>query len=178
MEHPRSNCCEHFCLLPSAFFKGVANRRKSIQELNRLLRLALRQSQPLCFVILDLDHFKLVNDRHGHEAGDRVLKRFAALLKQTFRSEDVVARWGGEEFVVGLYGATRQQTRDRLTELLETMQQQEFTDASGENFRVSFSGGIAEYPEDGTDLQALYRSADAALYLAKAEGRGQVSSWS
>lgn len=157
---------------------GVANRRKAIQELNRLLRLAKRQSQPLCFVILDLDRFKLVNDQHGHEAGDRVLSRFGALLKQIFRSEDVVARWGGEEFVVGLYGATRQQTMARLTELLEIMHQQEFTGASGEKFRVSFSGGIAQYPEDGADLQALYRSADAALYQAKTGGRGQVSSWS
>jgi len=157
---------------------GVANRRKSIQELNRLLRLAKRQSQPLCFVILDLDRFKLVNDRHGHEAGDRVLKRFGALLQQTFRGEDAIARWGGEEFVVGLYGATRQQAMTRVTELLEIVQQQEFTGASGEKFQVSFSGGIAEYPEDGTDLPALYRSADAALYLAKAGGRGQISSWS
>jgi diguanylate cyclase (GGDEF)-like protein len=155
---------------------GVANRHKGIQELNRLLRLAKRQSQPLCFVILDLDHFKLVNDQHGHDAGDRVLSRFGVLLKQTFRSEDVVARWGGEEFVVGLYGATCKHTMDRLIELLETMHQQEFTNASGDKFRVSFSGGIAEYPENGTDLQALYRSADAALYLAKAGGRGQVLS--
>ncbi|MBD2309002.1 response regulator [Chroococcidiopsis sp. FACHB-1243] len=157
---------------------GIANRRKSIQELNRLLRLAKRQSQPLCFVILDLDRFKLVNDRHGHAAGDRVLRRFGALLQQTFRSEDAIARWGGEEFVIGLYAATRQQAMARLTELLEIVQQQEFTGVSGEKFQVSFSGGIAQYPEDGTDLSALYRNADAALYVAKAGGRGQVSSWS
>ena len=157
---------------------GVTNRRKSIGSLNRLLRLASRQSQPLSFVILDLDRFKLVNDCHGHEAGDLVLRRFGALLKQTFRDEDVVARWGGEEFVVGLYGATGKQTMARLTELLETVQQQEFTGASGEKFQVSFSGGIAEYPENGADLQALYRSADAALYIAKAGGRSQISSCS
>ena len=157
---------------------GIANRRKSIGSLNRLLRLALRQSQPLCFAILDLDRFKLVNDCHGHEAGDRVLKRFGALLKQSFRDEDVVARWGGDEFVVGLYGATGKHTMARLTKLLETVQQQEFTGASGEKFRVSFSGGIAEYPEKGADLQALYRSADAALYIAKTGGQSQVSSCS
>ncbi|MGL5925605.1 response regulator [Chroococcidiopsis sp.] len=157
---------------------GIANRRKAIQELNQLLRLAKRQSQPLCFIILDLDRFKLVNDRHGHEVGDRVLRQFGALLQQTFRGEDAIARWGGEEFVVGLYDATRQQAMARLTELQEIVHQQEFTGASGEKFRVSFSGGIAEYPEDGADLPALYRSADAALYVAKAGGRGQVSSWS
>ncbi len=153
---------------------GVANRRKSIQELTRLLHLAKRQGQPVCFVILDLDHFKQVNDQYGHDAGDKVLSQFGTLLQQAFRSEDVVARWGGEEFVVGLYGATRFQSKVRLTELLEIMHQQEFTSASGEKFRVTFSGGIAEYPENGTDLQALYRSADAALYQAKAKGRNQI----
>lgn len=153
---------------------GIANRRKSIQELTRLLHLAKRGGQPLCFVILDLDHFKQVNDQHGHDAGDQVLRRFGALLQQTFRSADVVARWGGEEFVVGLYGATRHQSWVRVIQLLKTMHQQEFTLASGEKFRVTFSGGIAEYPENGTDLQALYRSADAALYRAKALGRNRV----
>lgn len=153
---------------------GIANRRKSSQELTRLLHLAKRQGQPLCFVILDLDHFKQVNDQHGHDAGDKVLRRFGALLQQTFRSADVVARWGGEEFVVGLYGATRHQSWVRVIQLLKTMHQQEFTGASGEKFRVTFSGGIAEYPENGTSLQALYQSADAALYRAKAEGRNRV----
>lgn len=153
---------------------GIANRRKSSQELTRLLHLAKRQGQPLCFVILDLDHFKQVNDQHGHDAGDKVLRRFGALLQQTFRSADVVARWGGEEFVVGLYGATRHQSWVRVIQLLHTMHQQEFTGASGEKFRVTFSGGIAEYPENGTSLQALYQSADAALYRGKAEGRNRV----
>jgi diguanylate cyclase (GGDEF)-like protein len=155
---------------------GVANRRKSIQELTRLLHLAQRQGQPLCFIILDFDHFNQVNNQHGHNAGDKVLSSFGTLLQQTFRSEDVVGRWGGEAFVVGLYGATRFQSRARLIELLEIMHQQEFTSASGEKFRVTFSAGISQYPENGTDLQALYRSADAALYQAKAEGRNRVLS--
>jgi diguanylate cyclase (GGDEF)-like protein len=155
---------------------GVTNRRKSMQELTRLLHLAKRQGQSVCFVILDLDHFKQVNDQYGHDAGDKVLSRFGTLLQQAFRSEDVVARWGGEEFVVGLYGATRFQSKARLIELLEIMHQQEFTSASGEKFRVTCSAGISEYPENGTDLPALYRSADAALYQAKAEGRNRVLS--
>ena len=155
---------------------GIANRRKSIQELTRLLHLAQRQGQPMCFIILDFDHFNQVNNNYGHDAGDRVLSRFGALLLQTFRSEDVVGRWGGEEFVVGLYGATEVQSKARLIELLEIMRQQEFTSVSGEKFRVTFSGGISQYPEDGRDLQALYQTADVALYKAKAKGRNQILS--
>ncbi|MBV9386518.1 MAG: response regulator [Chroococcidiopsidaceae cyanobacterium CP_BM_ER_R8_30] len=155
---------------------GIANRRKSISELTRLLHLAERQRQPLCFVILDLDHFKLINDRYGHEAGDQVLRQFGTLLQQNFRSEDVIARWGGEEFVVGLYGATQQQSQARIMQLQRAMYQQEFTSASGQKFQVTFSGGMAEFPANGTELQVLYHNADAALYQAKVEGRNRVVS--
>lgn len=155
---------------------GVANRRKSIQELTRLLHLAQRQSQPVCLIILDFDQFKQVNDQHGHDAGDKVLSSFGTLLQQAFRSEDVVGRWGGEEFVVGLYGANRFQSKARLIELLEIVRQQEFISASGQKFRVTFSGGMSQYPEDGTDLQSLYQIADVALYQAKAEGRNRIVS--
>ena len=64
-----------------------------------MIRLANRQKKPLCLAILDLDHFKQVNDQHGHDAGDNVLRNLGDLLKQTFRKEDVLARWGGEEFL-------------------------------------------------------------------------------
>jgi diguanylate cyclase (GGDEF)-like protein len=154
---------------------GTATRRRAIQDLERLLHLAERQHQPLCFMILDLDHFKLVNDQHGHDAGDRVLRLLGEQLRQSFRCEDVVARWGGEEFVLGLYGITREQGVARLTGFLETWRQQEFTDAKNRTFQVTFSAGVAEYSQDGADLQELYRAADSALYRAKAMGRNQVS---
>jgi diguanylate cyclase (GGDEF)-like protein len=153
---------------------GTATRRRAIQDLERLLHLAERQHQSLCFMILDLDHFKLVNDQHGQDAGDRVLRLLGEQLRQSFRREDVVARWGGEEFVLGLYGITREQGVERLTGFLETWRQQAFTDASNRTFQVTFSAGVAEYPKDGVDLQELYRAADAALYRAKAMGRNQV----
>ncbi len=153
---------------------GAATRRKSIQDLERLLHLAERQRQPLCFMILDLDFFKLVNDQHGHDAGDRVLIRLGEHLRQSFRREDVVARWGGEEFVLGLYGITLQQGLQRLTSFLETWRQQKFTDANHQIFQVTFSAGVAEYSQDGANVQELYRAADAALYRAKAMGRNRV----
>ena len=157
---------------------GVANRRKSTQELSRFLQLASRAKQPLCFAILDLDGFKAVNDKYGHDTGDAVLRRFGRLLTVSFRSEDVVARWGGEEFVVLMYGMTKEEGSKRLLSLQETLRQQPFGDAGSftakSEFAVTFSAGVAQYPEDGTDSQSLYRAADVALYRAKAAGRDRV----
>ncbi len=155
---------------------GVANRRKSLQDLGQLLRLADRYSQPLCFALLDLDRFKQVNDLYGHAAGDSVLRRFGELLMRTFRSEDVVARWGGEEFVVGMYGMSRDNGIKRLLEFLEHWREQLFSGAGGQPFHVSFSAGVVEYPQDGSEVQTLYRNADAALSRAKLEGRDRVVS--
>jgi diguanylate cyclase (GGDEF)-like protein len=153
---------------------GLLNRRKSIQDLGQLMRLAERYQQPLCFGVIDLDHFKRVNDQHGHLSGDAVLRRFGELLLRMFRSEDVVARWGGEEFVVGMYGMTTQDGVKRLEEFLVFWRQQTFSDSQGVQFRVTFSAGVSEYPTQGSDLQSLYRHADAALYQAKAAGRNRV----
>lgn len=153
---------------------GITNRRKSVQELNRLLHLAERQNQPFYFAVLDLDRFKNINDQYGHDAGDQVLSQLGKLLKQSFRQEDVVARWGGEEFVIGLYGINQKQVIKRLNNLLDTLRRLEFKTNNQETFSVTISGGVAEYPKDGHDVQALYRAADAALYQAKAAGRDQV----
>lgn len=153
---------------------GVTNRRRSTQDLSQFLRLADRYGQPLCFALLDIDCFKQVNDQYGHAAGDGVLRRLGELLLQIFRSQDVVARWGGEEFVIGMYGMSKQDGMKRLTDVLVSWRQEEFTDAVGNHFRVSFSAGVAEYPADGNDLQSLYRAADGALYWAKKAGRDRV----
>ena len=152
----------------------VSNRHRSTQDLDKFLRLSQRHNQPMCLAILDLDNFKQVNDHYGHATGDAVLRQVGQLLRQSFRGEDVVARWGGEEFVVGMYGATRSDGIQRLTGVLETLRQQEFPAPNGSKFRVTFSAGVAQYPEDGADLQSLYQSADAALYQAKATGRDRV----
>ena len=168
---------------------GIFNRRASIQQLNRLLSIARRQNKPWCFVIIDLDDFKQINDSFGHEAGDRVLRRLGQLLKQEFRREDVTARWGGEEFVIGLYDMTKEAVISRLRQFLTTFRQQNFTkstlnlapqnepaptDSQEDNFNVTFSAGIAEYPVNGSTLESLYQYADMALYRAKTEGKSQI----
>ncbi|MBE9167460.1 response regulator [Pleurocapsales cyanobacterium LEGE 06147] len=152
---------------------GVTNRRTSIQQLTRLINLAKRQQKPCCFIILDLDNFKQINDCYGHDLGDRVLRTLGQLLKQAFRREDVIARWGGEEFVLGLYDTTKEASLARLTKFLADFRQQEFGNAE-RTFQVSFSAGVAQYPIDGTNLDTLYQAADIALYQAKATGKNQI----
>ena len=164
---------------------GVANRRKSTQLLTQMLSLAQRQGQTLCFALIDFDHFKQVNDEYGHPVGDRILRRFGEILRSTFRAEDVVSRWGGEEFAIGLYGMSRQEGTQRLQQFLSAWQQEQFsadgtvlaaTTAEQLAIKVTFTAGVAVYPHDGTDLQALYSAADKTLYRAKAAGRNQVLS--
>jgi diguanylate cyclase (GGDEF)-like protein len=159
----------------------VANRQKSTQDLDKFLHLAQRQTQSFCLAVLDLDCFKQVNDRYGHATGDEVLRQVGRLLQRSFRKEDVVARWGGEEFVIGLYGINRDDGVQRLNKLLKMLHQQTFTALNLPNspqptheFQVAFSAGVAQFPEDGVDLHTLYQAADRALYQAKAAGRDRV----
>jgi diguanylate cyclase (GGDEF)-like protein len=152
----------------------LANRHKSTELLTHLLALARRQGSPVSLVVLDLDHFKHVNDRYGHASGDEVLRRIGATLRQFFRGEDVVARWGGEEFVIGMYGMSSGDSVARLYRVLEAVRGQAFVTEDGSQLEVSFSAGVAEFPKHGLDLQALYRAADEALYRAKDAGRSRV----
>ncbi len=152
---------------------GLANRRRLVEAMDRLTRMSERSNKPLSVGVIDLDRFKAVNDEHGHAAGDAVLVAFGRLLAAAFRGEDVVARWGGEEFFVALYGAPRGQAARRLAEVLKQLQGVSFKGPEG-SFSASFSAGVAEYPLDGNDLHTLYRAADAALYDAKAAGRARV----
>ena len=153
---------------------GVANRLRATESLERLLRLARRRGEWLSLALLDLDHFKQVNDRYGHEVGDEVLQGVAALLASSFRADDVVGRWGGEEFIVGMYDGTKLRLARALEQILVRLRQRQFLARDGSQFHVTYSAGVAQFPEDGTDVQELYRAADAALYGAKDAGRALV----
>ena len=163
----------HQALAETDSLTGVANRRSSRESLGRLIQLAARFKQPLCLAEIDIDHFKKVNDRYGHAAGDAVLRRLGDQLLRTFRGEDVVARWGGEEFVIGMYGMARQDGVQRIAALLEAFREEEFR-AAGERFGLTFSAGVAEFPQDGENIDQLYNAADQALYQAKSAGRDRV----
>lgn len=155
---------------------SVRNRRSSNVVIANYLRLAERHGLPLSLAVIDLDKFKRINDTYGHQSGDDVLQHLGGLLRQSFRSEDVVARWGGEEFVVAMFAMRRADAIERMADVLEKLEAHDFEASPGNRFHVSFSAGLSEFPADGKDLHSLYRLADEALYRAKAAGGRRIYS--
>ncbi|MBK3869463.1 diguanylate cyclase [Pseudomonas stutzeri] len=148
---------------------GLANRAALDGRFAIALDQALRYHRPLSIVMLDVDHFKRINDEFGHQLGDRVLVQFAELLVGCLRGADVVGRWGGEEFLVLCPETSGQQALVFAERLCE--QAREFPFATGQ--RQTLSAGVAELNATDT-LDSLLRRADAALYRAKHEGRDRV----
>ena len=106
--------------------------------------------------------------------GDQVLRKLGTVLLITFRGEDVVARWGGEEFAIGMFGMRQQDAVQRMEGMLEAFRKEVFTTPAAVEFHVTFSVGVAQFTDDGVELQSLYRAADKALYEAKKGGRNRV----
>ncbi|QAT89081.1 response regulator/GGDEF domain-containing protein [Corallococcus coralloides] len=153
---------------------GLMLRRPFVEAVATRLSEARRSDKPLALCFLDVDHFKKVNDQHGHLAGDRVLMRLGRLLGARFRREDLRARWGGEEFVVALLGETPESAKEILSRTAEELSAMTFEGDGGETFHVTFSAGLAVAPGDGTTLDELLRVADARLYRAKENGRDRI----
>jgi diguanylate cyclase (GGDEF)-like protein/PAS domain S-box-containing protein len=133
-----------------------------------------RYDRPLSVVLFDIDHFKRVNDTHGHAAGDRVLREIARRCRFMIRGSDLIGRWGGEEFVV-MAPETALDGGQALGERLrQAIADEPVRLESGERVAVTISVGVAGYEAGDTDLESIVRRADAALYRAKAEGRNRV----
>ncbi|UUX95813.1 GGDEF domain-containing protein [Aquabacterium sp. J223] len=151
---------------------GLVNRRQASELLQVEQRRADRHGSPFCIALIDLDHFKQVNDRHGHAAGDEALRRFAVEGAKRVRATDTLARWGGEEFLLLLAESGLPLAREgaeRLRQALAGM-----TIEHGDvRMCLTLSAGVVQYRPGETRVQLLER-ADAALYRAKAEGRDRV----
>ncbi len=154
---------------------GLNNRRFMENHLATMLDNARVRRAPLTLMILDIDHFKRVNDTYGHDCGDEVLKAFADRLRGIIRGGDLLCRLGGEEFVIVMPGVNVQAARRIAERARLAIQQERFViDPTGRMIPVTVSIGLAERGDDG-DASSLYRRADRALYRAKAEGRNRVS---
>lgn len=142
------------------------NRRAFFRVAEYLLRLNERMRIPLVFIFVDLDNFKAVNDRFGHDMGDKVLKHFSDMVQSNFRQTDIIARYGGDEFVILLTNTSRGDAESAVQKL-----QVEYRDwAQNNGLPVSFSFGLAMVPEGRNNLADILKQADAALYNAKMMG--------
>ena len=150
---------------------GVAGRKAVEQMLERSLRMARRYRDSFALAVVDVDHLQRINDRHQTAAGDMVLWRLGQLFSSFFRPEDIVGRLGGDEFLIGLHRASKAAAHARLEELLRLVRRERFSLENGEVIAVSLSAGIAEFPEDGSDREAIYQAAGHALSAAKGAGR-------
>ncbi|HTY07783.1 MAG TPA: GAF domain-containing protein [Candidatus Edwardsbacteria bacterium] len=154
---------------------GVFNHRYFQQFLTSELNRAKRYRHALSLIMLDIDHFKNVNDTKGHPSGDRVLQQVAGVLRNQARDVDLVARYGGEEFMVVLPETGKREAQIIANRIRVQIRDYTFKDEHQKDLsRITVSLGVASYPEDGADKNELIDYVDKALYRAKAAGRDQV----
>ena len=155
---------------------GLYNRQPLAEFLGRELRLAQRQRQPVSAILADLDHFKAVNDTHGHLAGDEVLKAIGRLIKRHCRATDIFCRYGGEEFLIILPSITLELAAQRADLMRIALAAQPIAFGSA-RIHVTASFGIATFPQHGATQTDLIEAADRALYAAKEAGRNRVQAF-
>jgi diguanylate cyclase (GGDEF)-like protein len=159
------------------FLTGLLSRRQAELLLEFGAARASRSKSPLGFIMMDLDHFKTVNDTHGHQAGDAVLAHVGSILKNRLRNSDIVARYGGEEFLIVIMEPNLD-TLMPLAENLRALIEQKPVRHGGAEIPIRASFGIALSPGDTEDaVKEAIHKADQALYAAKTRGRNQVVSW-
>ena len=150
---------------------GLINRRAMLHLMELEHRRSLRSGRPLLLAQLDIDHFKPINDQHGHSTGDRALQAFAGTVRANVRDTDVLARWGGEEFVLMLCETQLEDARELLERVRQAVEALEIPHATG-TLRLTVSAGLALHLPGDTVVHTLER-ADQALYTAKALGRNR-----
>ncbi len=147
----------------------VANRRYLLNQAEHHLQLAERNQQPLTILMIDLDHFKEINDQYGHQVGDQVLKKTAETLERSVRSTDILARYGGEEFVLLMPQTSEENALETSQRLRENLVREQAASLSLPVVTVSI--GVASTERIGYDLREMLVQADRAMYLAKNRGR-------
>jgi diguanylate cyclase (GGDEF)-like protein len=146
---------------------GLVNRRAFVPVLARELHRCARLAHPLSLIVIDLDHFKEVNDTHGHLVGSRLLAEVGSLMKRVLGPENSCFRYGGDEFVALLPGMGKQAGIVATMQLWEALRDEAFLSGQALNLKLSGSFGLATFPEDGNSVQAIIRAADTMMYAAK-----------
>jgi two-component system cell cycle response regulator len=156
---------------------GLYNRRYIREQIEREIARARRHGESIGLALIDLDHFKEVNDRFGHPAGDTVLVHYARMLSDWFRKSDLVARYGGEEFIIAFLNADNKGPVERTERLREQMATQKI-EIAGQSLTITLSAGVVVHAftdaKDPTTVDDLLRMADERLYRAKAAGRNKT----
>jgi len=153
---------------------GLFNRRYMGETFKREIARLRRKKAPLGVIMMDLDHFKRFNDTYGHEAGDSLLESLGKFLEHQIRQEDIPCRYGGEEFVLILPGASLDVTQKRAEEIRQGVSQLQVSHRGKVLEMITLSLGVAIFPEHGANEDDLLRAADNAMYQAKAAGRNRV----
>jgi len=155
---------------------GLYNHRHFQEQLSHEFKRYERFKEPFSILLIDIDYFKKINDKYGHQAGDMILKDIAKIIKKTVRNIDISARYGGEEFVV-ILTSTSQKEACRIAERIrKNIQKYSFT-FNNESIKVTVSIGVSTYPEIAKTKDELFTTADKALYKAKENGRNLVILW-
>lgn len=153
---------------------GLFNRRYMEEQASKIIQRADRDGSSVGIIVLDIDHFKKYNDDFGHDAGDAVLKGLSELLMKYIRPGDIACRYGGEEFLLILPGASKEITRQRAEDILEAVRSLDLNHRGNGLGQITISAGVAVFPKHGGIAGDLIRAADIALYHAKEAGRDRV----
>ena len=155
---------------------GLHNRRYLSETLQREIEKSKREKKALSIIVSDIDHFKMINDVYGHQAGDKFLVEIGTLMKDNARSSDIICRYGGEEFLMVMPGTSLESAVKRAEEILHKCTNIIIAH-EGQALKVAMSLGVATYPDHGQEAEEIIFKADKALYKSKKNGRNQVSAW-
>jgi diguanylate cyclase (GGDEF)-like protein len=154
---------------------GLFNRRYMEEAIHRELYRTARKKAKVGFVLFDLDHFKKFNDRFGHNAGDATLRDVSAFVQKNSRAEDILCRYGGEEFLLVLSDCSSKVLIERAEQIREGVKKLRLGNEQRPLGDITLSIGAALFPDHGRTLEELFQAADAALYQAKRAGRDRVA---
>lgn len=157
------------------FLTGLNNVRQFDVLFNKISKSILKKKSDLSILVMDIDHFKKINDTYGHTVGDMVLKQMSKIFINSARSKDVVSRNGGEEFSILLLNTNEQKALQIAECIRKKVEVHKFDIGNEEKLNVTISIGIATYSDDSQEIKSLYKNADEALYISKRTGRNKVS---